>query len=318
MVAANKCIITGCSGFIGGNLVTYLKQRKITFKSLSRNELSGIENVNLPSTNAVIHLAGKAHDVHKVGRPYEYYKTNFELTKRLYDAFLRSDAKKFIYVSSVKAVADEVDGVLTENIVPNPQTDYGISKLLAEQYIQEQPLPEGKSFYILRPCMTHGEGNKGNLNLLYKFIQKGLPYPLASYNNKRSFLSIQNLCFIINEIINRDDISKGIYHLADDEALSTAEVVTLIGNAINKKTSLWKIPERWVNCAARVGDTFHLPLTTERLSKLTSSYVVSNAKIKAAINKSLPITAREGILHTATSFAPVNHEIGTVPNAAFS
>ena len=83
-------------------------------------------------------LAGKAHDLKKVSDPQAYYQVNYELTKKLYDAFLASDAKKFIFVSSVKAAADSVDGILTEDTPPDPKTDYGKSKLMAEQYIQSQ------------------------------------------------------------------------------------------------------------------------------------------------------------------------------------
>jgi hypothetical protein len=71
--------------------------------------------------------------------------------------------------------------------------------------------------------MIHGEGNKGNLNLLYQLVSKGLPWPLGNFKNQRSFLSIENLCFVIREIVERNDILFGIYQVADDEALSTNE-----------------------------------------------------------------------------------------------
>ena len=119
----------------------------------------------MEGTTSIVHLAGKAHDIKNASNPEEYYETNFELTKRLYDAFLKSNAKKFIFISSVKAAADKVDGILTEDILPNPETHYGLSKLKAEEYILSQELPADKAYYIIRPCMIHGHGNKGNLNL---------------------------------------------------------------------------------------------------------------------------------------------------------
>jgi nucleoside-diphosphate-sugar epimerase len=293
-----KILITGASGFLGRNLISYLEYQ-FEIECLNREN---IETASLNDNEVIIHLAGKAHDLKKSSNPNEYYQVNFELTKNLYDAFLKSDAKKFIFISSIKAAADSVEGVLDENIIPNPQTHYGKSKLMAEQYIQSQPLPEGKSYYILRPCMIHGPGNKGNLNLLYKFVRKGIPYPLAGFNNKRSFLSIENLCFIINELITRDDIPGGIYQVADDEALSTNEVVLILATSLNVKPRLWKIPKKIILFLAKVGDRLHLPLTTERLNKLTESYVVSNQKIKNALNKELPLTAIEGLKITADSF----------------
>src|SRR5690606_33981174 len=163
--------------------------------------------------------------------PDEYFKVNTELTKHVFDRFLQSDARDFIYFSSVKAVADTVDGALKEDAEPAPKTPYGQSKWQAEQYINEQSLPSGKRIFILRPCMIHGPGNKGNLNLLYQVVSKGLPWPLAAFENKRSFLSIDNLNYIIGRILDDPSIPGGTYHLADDETLSTNELIGLIAAA---------------------------------------------------------------------------------------
>ena len=163
-------------------------------------------------------------------------------------------------------------------------------------------MPEGKSYYILRPCMIHGPGNKGNLNLLYQFVKKGIPYPFAAFNNKRSFLSVENLCFVINEIITRDDIPAGVYQVSDDEPLSTNTVVSILASSLKVKPRLWKIPKKVIIFLAKAGDWLHLPLDSERLNKLTESYVVSNQKIKQALKKELPLTAIEGLKITANSF----------------
>ncbi|WP_231458842.1 MULTISPECIES: NAD-dependent epimerase/dehydratase family protein [unclassified Pedobacter] len=293
-------LITGSTGFVGQNLLPFLKANNISAKTIARNDFEG--DIDFNGFECIVHLAGKAHDLKKTSSADEYYQVNFELTKKLYDAFLKSDAKKFIFISSVKAAADMVDGVLTEENRPNPQTHYGKSKLLAEQYIQEQPLKAGKLFYILRPCMIHGPGNKGNLNLLHKFVQKGIPYPLAAFDNKRSFLSVENLCFVIANLLNKD-IPSGVYNVADDEALSTNEVVEILANSLKKPSRLWAIPTSFIRILAKFGDLLKLPLNTDRLNKLTENYIVSNKKIKEAINLPLPITTRNGLLKTADSFS---------------
>jgi nucleoside-diphosphate-sugar epimerase len=290
--------ITGSSGFAGTNLMAYLIGFDIQKLSL-RYQANQI--IDLGHSNVVVHLAGKAHDLKKVSKPQDYYEANFELTKQLYDAFLKSEAKIFIFVSSVKAAADIVERILTEETVPNPQTHYGKSKLLAEEYIKAQPLPAGKSYYILRPCMIHGPGNKGNLNLLYQFVKKGIPYPLAAFENKRSFLSIENLCFVIKELLE-NDIPSGIYNIADDESLSTNELVTEIASVINTKPKLWKVNSSLIKLIAKIGDQLKLPLNTERLNKLTENYVVSNHKFKTALGKEFPVSAKEGLRITLESF----------------
>lgn len=269
---------------------------------MNRQQLNNPTIGQLDNCDVIIHLAGKAHDLKKTSNPEEYYEVNYELTKKLYDAFLKSGAKKFIFISSVKATADSVDGVLTEEHQPNPQTDYGKSKLMAEQYIQQQALPEEKSYYILRPCMIHGPGNKGNLNLLYQFVQKGLPYPLAGFENQRSFLSVENLCFVIKCLLE-SDVATGVYHIADDKPLSTHEVVEVLAQSSHKKAKLWKIPPGLIEAIANIGDVLKLPLNTERLHKLTESYVVSNAKIKQALGlDKLPVSVGDGLRFTAASF----------------
>lgn len=287
--------ITGSSGFVGLSIIEYLR----SFFIFIKYEREAPIEIN---QDIVIHLAGKAHDVKKTSNSDEYYQVNSELTKTVFDAFLASNAKVFITLSSVKAVADEVDGVLTEEYIPNPITHYGKSKLLAEQYILSKEIPEGKRVYILRPCMIHGPGNKGNLNLLYKLVSKGIPWPLGSFDNKRSFCSIDNLIFIINELIENTEIPSGIYNVADDEPIGTNNIIELISSDLSKNSRIWGIPKIIMNNIAKVGDILRLPLNTERLNKLTETYIVSNIKIKKAINKQLPLSNIQGMMKTIQSF----------------
>ncbi len=287
--------LTGDTGFVGRNLIK-LFHSIYEIVSYQKGSLINIEQ------DVVIHLAGKSHDLKNTSIPDEYYKVNTELTKSIFDAYSASKAKVFITLSSVKAVADEVDGKLLEDSTPNPITHYGKSKLLAEQYILSKPIPDGKRVYILRPCMIYGQGNKGNLNLLYNLVTKGLPWPLGAFENQRSFCSIDNLIFIFKELIEREDIPSGIYNIADDEPLSTNELVELIAKSQNRKPKVWKISPSLIKQIVRICDIFHLPLNSERLQKLTSSYVVGNAKIKVSIGKPLPMSSREGLIKTFKSF----------------
>ena len=287
--------LTGASGFVGNSIKKYLSN-SIHYTNYKREEKIVINE------DIVLHFAGKAHDLKKVSSPDEYYKVNSVLTQKVFDAFLGSDAKVFILLSSVKAVADSVQKELSEAYIPHPITDYGKSKLLAEQYILSKLIPECKRVYILRPCMVHGPESKGNLNLLYQIVSKNIPWPLGAFENKRSFCSIDNLMFILKELIEREDIPSGIYNVADDESLSTNELIQLVAQSQNRKAKLWNISKKFIEGVASLGDKLHLPLNSERLHKLTSSYVVSNAKIKAAIGKPLPVSSREGLLKTFKSF----------------
>ncbi|HCA07590.1 NAD-dependent epimerase/dehydratase family protein [Chryseobacterium sp.] len=294
-----KIVITGASGFVGQNLLRYLQDKECNVESLSLRKTWQINK----SADALIHLAGKAHDTANTSADKEYFEINTELTKKLFDEFLDSDIVDFIYFSSVKATADTIEGILDEEHISDPKTPYGKSKLLAEQYLLSKDLPVGKRLFIVRPCMIHGPGNKGNLNLLYKVVEKGIPWPLAAFENERSFLSIDNLNFLILQILKNKNIESGIYNFADDDFISTNKLIQIIGDASGKKSRLWNLPAGLIVFAAKVGDKIKLPLNSERLKKLTESYSVSNKKIKKAleINK-LPVSAEEGLIKTIKSF----------------
>ncbi|GGF08225.1 NAD-dependent epimerase/dehydratase family protein [Flavobacterium limi] len=294
-----KVIITGVSGFVGQNLQDYLKKDheidslSVRYKENQQFDLKG---------DVIIHLAGKAHDLKKVSKPQDYYEANYELTKQLFDSFLNSEVSIFIFMSTVKAVADEVVGVLTEEMKPNPKTHYGIAKHQSEKYILSKELPVGKKIYILRPCMIHGPGNKGNLNLLYQLIVKGFPWPLGAFKNQRSFLSIENLCFVIKELLEQTTIPSGIYNVADDDHLSTNELIIIMGESLRKKVNILKIPIKLIETMALLGNFLKLPLNREKLQKLTESYIVDNKKINSKIGKPLPMSSREGLKITFDFF----------------
>lgn len=297
-----RITITGASGFVGQNLIAYLQQHNVEVQSLSLRNQDWKTKLDTQAT-AVIHLAGKAHDTANTSAEEEYFKVNRDLTIKLFEEFLKSGSKDFFFFSSVKAVADTANDVLYEDIHPNPLTPYGQSKFEAENYLLAQQLPEEKRLFIIRPCMIHGPGNKGNLNLLYKVVEKGIPWPLAAFENQRSFLSIDNLSFLVLELLKNKKVESGIYNFADDEAVSTNELISIISTTLGKKPKLWKFSNQLITGIAKVGDKIKLPLNSERLKKLTESYVVSNTKIKQALGiKHLPLSAEDGLVKTVKSF----------------
>lgn len=315
-----RILITGIHGFVGSNLVNALKKEHTLYgvdivapvkegveKTFSWKD---VDDNAIPPMDAIIHLAGKAHDTKNRAAAQVYFDVNTGLTQKIYDYFLKSEAKRFIFFSSVKAAADKVPGdVLTEEVVPAPKGPYGESKIKAEEYILENEAlrtkneeSASKRVFILRPCMIHGPGNKGNLNLLYGVVSKGIPWPLGAFENRRTFTSIDNLCFVVEGLLTKD-VQSGIYHMADDEALSTNELIEVMCEAMGKKAHIWKINRSLMEGVASIGTTLHLPLNEERLGKLTENYVASNAKIKKALGiERMPVRAKDGLKKTILSF----------------
>ena len=312
-----KILITGAYGFVGTNLCRYLTERghqcdALDVPAAKRNDVPyrgfydwsdlGSSPSPLPfaSYDAVVHLAGKAHDLKKVASEQEYFDVNVGLTKRIFDAFrqqvkVRGEGEQrriaFIYFSSSKASADG--------------NAYGRSKLAAEEYLTSAVhlhlVPSPLRVVILRPAMIHGPGNKGNLNLLWGIARRGLPWPLAAFENRRSFTSIGNVCAAVEALCERGE--NGVYPIADDEMLSTNRLIELIAETCGRKAKLWRIPKPLMRFAARIGDALHLPLNTERIEKLTEDSFVDNSKLKTALGwKEMPIRAEDGMRKTLESF----------------
>lgn len=313
---STEILITGISGFIGSNLKEYLlkKDQNINITGASRkkekvdslkNEIKTVcSNKDLFKSNlsfeSYIHLSGKVYDLKDKKNEKDYFVANYDMTKKLFDRFIEDDkSKNFVFLSTIHVLTENPEIELDESYIPQPFTPYGKSKFKAEQYIREH-CPEKKNYYILRPSMIHGPGNKGNLNLLYSLIKFGIPYPVGAYNNKRSFVSIENLCFILREIIH-NNIKPGLYHIADDEPTYTHDLVRFIADATGKKGRIWNVNPLLLRTIAKIGNTLPFFINEHRLNKLTGDFIVSNSKIKKALGKPLPVSTKEGLNRTLSS-----------------
>ena len=283
-----KFLITGAYGFVGTNLCKYLAEKgheclALDIPAAKRDGVpyasfytwDGLDK--LPVVDAVVHLAGKAHDLKKVASEQSYFDINVGLTEKIFAA---AKTTRFIYFSSSKADANG--------------NAYGRSKLAAEQFLNGRAI-------VLRPAMIHGPGNKGNLNLLWGIARRGLPWPLAAFENKRSFTSIANICAAVEALCERGE--NGIYPIADDEMLSTNRLIELIAETCGKRAKLWRVPKGVMRMVAKLGDVLHLPLNTERIVKLTEDSFVNNSHLKSQLGwKLMPIRAEEGMRRTLRSF----------------
>lgn len=308
-----RILISGAFGFVGSHLAPFLTQKGHCCDALDlqphasdvyQRTYTWEQLDTLPWTDyeAIIHLAGKAHDTRNVAKPEVYTQINLGLTQRLFTA-AAGRVPNFLFFSSVKAAADHLahGEILTEAAPPTPKTPYGISKQAAEDFLRAEA--GGTRCLILRPAMIYGPGNKGNLNDLYRLASKPIPWPLAAFENARSFAAIGNVCAAVEALLT-SSAAAGVYQVADDEALSVNDLITLIAESLGRKPRLWRLPRGLMTLLAAIGTLLHLPLNRERLAKLTESYQVSNGKLKAALGWSqMPHTAREAFKATFASFA---------------
>lgn len=302
-------LVTGASGFLGTNLISAWKSNteiKLFVHSRDPAKLQLRQGDSISILNdcsakelrhhhidAIIHLAGIAHDLSGQYRESDYEEVNHKQTAALFDAFSTSSATKFIFVSSIKAAIDKANSPVTEEVSPLPVTPYGKSKLKAEQYIQSKGIAEGKHFFIVRPCMVHGPLNKGNLNLLHRFVKSGLPFPFGAFQNQRSFLSVDNFIFVMERLLLKN-IPSGIYHLADNGYLSTVDLVKWMAACMDKRAIVWNIPSGIIR--------FIFSIKRNMLDKLTENMMVDNSKIVNAMGQPLPVSMKEGLKTTIQSF----------------
>ena len=311
-----KILITGVHGYVGSYLVETLKDDHViygldifsqmndgienTFHWIALDELEGME------LGAIIHLDNYSHNSKSKDAPFVPLDERADYTRKIFDYFLSSDVKKFVFMSSTKVVTDKgVDEKLKEDAVPAPGDNFGMSKLASENYIlskQAEWETKGKEVYILRPCVVHGPGSKGSLNIVFNVARRGLPWPVGNFRNEHSFTYIDNLCYVVKGLLEKTPTS-GVYNVADDEIVSIIELVKIICEAVGKKPRIWHFSKGTMDFLAKLGDFLHLPLNTRRLLKLTQNYVTSNAKIKAALGiEQMPVRAKDGLERTIRSF----------------
>ena len=274
----SEILITGASGFIGNNLIQDLNEFK--FHSLNRPDLDLSKKTGY---KAFIHLAGLAHDLNGISNKNDYLESNYLLTIKAFQAFLDTDAKTFIFFSTSK-VYDNNESVYTEDSIRAPKTPYGESKKLAEDYLQNQindPSMKDRKIFILRPCMVHGKDNKGNLRLMIKWADSGLPWLFEKYKNNRSYCSITLLSKLIRElIINADNHDSGPYNCADKGAISSTQLFRIICENRNKKFRSIKIPKLLFHVPINLLSKLGINKPKNVLQKITSDFVLSTEKLE--------------------------------------
>jgi len=298
--------IAGSTGFLGANLSQYFLKRGYNIIPIPLREEGWQDVLKEEKIDVIINLVGKAHDHENKGSEEEYLVSNVKITRDLFYFFNEHyTSKLFIHISSMAAIIElESNEIVTEEAQPNPISIYGKTKLMGEQFLISSVPVEDKKLFILRPTMIHGKGDKGNLSMLYKIISKRIPYPLGAFKNERSFLSINNFCFLIENIIEkREHLQSVIYNITDDQPLATSQIIETIGKLKKTKIRIINVPKVMVNVFAFLGDYLRLPLNTKRLTKMTKNLVVSNQKIKNDLGiDSLPLGTLEGLEKTINDF----------------
>ena len=244
-----KVLVTGASGFVGSMVCARLSEaaHDVVACSRSRVEQPGIFYVASPElgpeadwgaaldgADTVVHLAARAHFLgerssHEIDALYS--RVNTEGTVRLARQATEAGVKHFIFVSSIGAMAESSETILTVDTPCAPSTPYGKSKLGAELALKQIAVAGGMAYSIIRPPLVYGSGNPGNMERLLKLVKTGLPLPLASVRNRRSFIYVENLVDLIVTCLGNPKAFGKTFLPSDGDDLSTAELIEKIARA---------------------------------------------------------------------------------------
>ena len=276
-----KIAVTGANGFIGKRFVEYNKDRYEIVSIPLRH--TNFEELHLSGVDAILHLAGKAHDM-KGGDEKNYFEINYELTKKLAEVSAKQGVKQFIYVSSVKVYNDSAGKYFDENSAPDPQDAYGASKLKAEVYLksEENKIP---IVAIIRPPVVYGPGVKGNILRLLKLADSNWPLPMGKTANSRSMVFVDNLVEMINVILEQK--AAGIFVGGDEYPISTDRFIRLIRKSFGNRRGLIGLPGIFRGIIAKIKPGLY--------NRIFGSFVIDNTQTRKLLNFNPPYTTEYGV-----------------------
>ena len=274
----------------------------------------------LAGIDTVVHLAARVHvmDDSSSDPLTEYRKVNVEGTKCLAIAAAKAGIKRFVYISSIKVNGERTDPQITqitrirekesvnrgreselkkvfsEKDVPEPHDPYAVSKWEAEQVLHDVA---GLEVVILRPPLVYGPGVKANFFRLFKIVERGIPLPLASIKNRRSFIYLGNLIDAIIICINHPEAAGHTFLVGDEENISTPGLIRQIALALGKPARLFSIPPFLMRLAGK------LLGKSAAIDRLLGSLTIDSNWIREKLDWKPPYTMEQGIRETARWYA---------------
>lgn len=237
-------LVTGASGFVGQALLTRLELAGHRVSAITRSEIGEINGKtnwrpHLADIDAIVHLAARVHVMQDTADdPLSLYRAvNTEGTIRLAEAARDMKVRRFVFISSIKVNGDRSDGHFTAHDPVAPQDPYAISKWEAELALAR--MSSDLDVVTLRPPLVYGPNVKGNFRRLIELVDKGMPLPLASVHNRRSFISLANLTDAICWGLTGPT---GLYLPSDKDDQSTADLIRSIAQALGKPQRLFPFP----------------------------------------------------------------------------
>lgn len=319
---ANRIVVTGANGFIGRHLMESLHASGHSVVGIARGParvpVTGVETVfardindgeairrALSGANAVIHLAARVHAEPEgsADPESECRRINVDGTRLLMESAVAAGVREFLFISSVKAVASENDTALTADTPPQPADAYGQSKLEAERLVRTLALRHGLHAPVLRLPLVYGPGIKANMLRLFTAVDRGIPLPLGSVKNRRSFAHVGNVVAAIEAALAAPSAAHETFYVSDDRDLSTPELMRIIAESLGKKARLIPVPTSLMRGAGRLGDLLSriapVHLTSDTVAAVLGSLFVDISHLREMTGFRAPMTVDDGMAQTA-------------------
>jgi len=321
-VRGEVVVVTGASGFLGRPVTRALLERGVRVRGLARPGAAPLEPGVEPApaegvhdregvrravegAGAVVHLAARVHVMRDAAADplAEFRRVNVEGTRTVLEEAIRAGARRFLFASSVKALGEGGDAVLTDDTPPAPADPYGVSKLEAERVVRELADAAGVHAPILRFPLVYGPGVRANFLRLLQLVDRGIPLPFGAVRNRRSMAYVENAAAAVVAALESPAAARESFLVSDGDDLSTPELVRRIARALGRPARLVPIPPALFAAGGRVGDLLArlvpFPLTSAAVHRLLGSLAVDSSRLTRLTGFAPPFTVDQGLAATA-------------------
>jgi nucleoside-diphosphate-sugar epimerase len=310
-----RVLVTGATGFVGSHLCRGLIQQGWQVVAATRGEGAALRSPGISvarlelllepaewqaamrACRCVVHLAARVHELRADAQiQLEYDRINVEGSRFVAEQALKANVQRLVFLSSIK-VNGEGDGrPYAIGDLPDPKDAYGRSKWAAEETLREVCAKGGMELVVIRPPLVYGPGVKANFRRLMRLAESGIPLPIASIANRRSFIGVSNLVDFIETCLTHSGASAAAWLVSDGEDLSTPDLLSRLATLMGRRLRMFHIPPVWLRRLAR---PLALSGTVERLS---GSLQVDSSAARQRLAWDPPLTADEELARTVAAY----------------
>jgi nucleoside-diphosphate-sugar epimerase len=303
-----RVLVTGASGFVGRHLVTALRASGHEVRTAGFSSQSPLD-FRIPlapdadwapavaNCDALVHAGALAHVFGPVSpeQANTFADINTRGTLALARAAAEAGVARFVFISSVAASGPGNGTSIRETDPPQPISAYGRSKLEAEQALASVAADTGLEIVSLRPPLVYGPDAGGRFRQVLIWCNRGLPLPFGAIHNRRSYLSIDNLANAVLACLTHPGAAGQVFNIADDEPLSTPDLVRLVCAGLGKPCRLFAVPTPLLRAARKLG-------VADAIDRLSETMLIDTTAIRSTLDWQPSISARDGIRAAASAF----------------